>query len=129
MRKASSKNRALYNYPTLCEGFIISGISEILTEEKIIKDSSDFLSTCGHKSCSSLFSIQPEILFFYKNEKLTLSEEKKNNIVKLSFPTGVKICLENKLDQKKIRHFPQQIFFKMIMAKFYIYVQFIILLK
>ena len=110
----SNRNRALYNYPTLCEGFIISGISKILTEEKIIKDSSDFLSTCGHKSCSSLFSIQPEILFFYKNEKLTLSEEKKNNIVKLSFPTGVKICLENKLDQKKIRHFPQQIFFNII---------------
>ena len=110
----SEKNKSLYNYPTLCEGFFISGISTILTEEKIIKDSSDFLSTCGHKTCSSLFSVQPEILFFYKNENLILSKDKIKLIAKLSFPTGVKICLENKLDQKKIRNLPQQIFFNII---------------
>ena len=111
----SEQNKSLNNYPTLCEGFIISGISKnFLNEDKLFKDSSDFLSTCGHKLCSSLFSVEPEILFSYKKEKLILSEDKIKLIAKLTFPTGVKICLENKLDKKKIKHLPQQISFNII---------------
>ena len=112
----TENNKIYSNYPTFCEGFLVSGISKILTEEKIIKDSSDFLSVCGHKLCSSLFSVQPEILFFYKNGKLILSEEKMKQIAKLTFPTGVKICLENKIEPKMMRHLPQQIFFNMIQS-------------
>ena len=116
-RKISMEKKSenkLSTYPTLCEGIIVSGIPTILTEDKIIHDSSDFLSTCGHKICSSLNSINPEILFFYKKEELNLSEDKIKNIANLSFSTGVKICLESKLEKNKMRNLPQQIVLNII---------------
>ena len=101
------------NYNTFCDGFLISGIKKPL-KEKIIKDSSDFLSSCGHKICSSLYSIQPELLFIYKNERINLSEDKLKNLPELIFPLGVKLCLLNKSEPKNIRSIPQQIFFNII---------------
>ena len=101
------------NYNIFCDSFFISGIKKTL-EEKIIKNSSDFLSSCGHKICSSLYSIQPEILYFYKNERINLSEDKLKNLSQITFHLGVKLCLLNKSEPKNIRSIPQQIFFNII---------------
>ena len=102
------KNKNIYNYNNFCDAFYISGIKSPLN---IIKDSSEFFSTCGHKLCSTLNSLSPEILFFYKNEKLNLSEEKIGNLPKLSFPLGIKLCMINMNETKRMRNIPQQIFF------------------
>ena len=111
-RTKNEKNKT-NNYKTFCDGFFISGIKKPL-KEKIIKNSSDFLSSCGHKICSSLYSIQPEILYFYKNERINLSEDKLKNLSQITFPLGVKLCLLNKSEPKNIRSIPQQIFFNII---------------
>ena len=112
--KELKKNELINNYNTFCDGVIISGIKKPL-KEKIIKESPDFLSPCGHKSCSLLYSIHSDILFFYyKNETLNLSQDNINKITKLSFPLGIKLCLVNKSDPKNIRNNPQQIFYNII---------------
>ena len=89
-------------------------ITKPLIKEKIIKDSKDFSPTCGHKTCNLLPSIQPEILYFYKNDNLNLSNDKIKSLPKLSFPLGIKICVENEFDLKKVKNFPQQIFFNIV---------------
>ena len=109
------KNRIKsYKYETFCEGYFISGIPKSFDKAKIIEDSTNFLSTCGHKLCSLLYSINPEILYFYKKEDLDISEDKIKNIANLSFPLGLKICLENTFQSNQMRHIPQQIFYNVI---------------
>jgi len=103
------------NYNMFCDGFFVAGIPKPFKAEKILKDSSDFHSTCGHQLCSSLYSIDSEILFIYNKERLNLSEEKINTLAKLTFPLGVKVCLDNNnLDSKAMINSPQQIFVNII---------------
>ena len=106
-----------YNYNTFCCGFFVSGIPMPMKEDSIIEDSINFLSPCGHKLCSLLFSIHPEILCYFKNENLEISDDLLKNISSLAFPLGAKICIECSFDPKKLIQIPQQIFFNIIENK------------
>ena len=114
IKSVKPEQSKLLNYNKFCDGFFICGLTKPLIKEKIIKDSKDFSPTCGHKTCNLLPSIQPEILYFYKNDNLNLSNDKIKSLPKLSFPLGIKICIENEFDSKKVKNFPQQIFFNIV---------------
>lgn len=66
-------------------GIFLAGLSE--TCDVFIKNSNKYSSLCNHSDCSSVPSLEPDILFSYPKEKLITSE-----IAKLFFPTGIKLC-------------------------------------
>ena len=103
-----------YNYDPFCLGFFVSGMSIPIKEKSIIEDSINFLSPCGHKFCSLLFSISPEILYYYKNDNLEINDDMLKNISNLSFPLGVKICIECSFETNKMIQIPQQIFYNVM---------------
>ena len=102
------------NYNTFCEGFFISGIQTPIKESSIIEDSSNFFSTCGHKFCSLLLSIRPEILHYFINDNFEIYDDLLQSISSLSFPLGIKLCIEGSFDTKDILQIPQKIFFGVI---------------
>ena len=110
--KHSKANNDYYN--TFCFGFFISGIPTPMKENLIIEDSTNYLSPCGHKNCSLLFSIKPEILKFFKNECFEIEDSLLQKISNVTFPLGVKLCIENSFDAKKAIQSPQQIFYNVI---------------
>ena len=112
--KLNNINNINYKYNTFCSGFLVSGIPIPIKDSSIINNSTNFLASCGHKFCSLLFSIRPEILYFYKNENLNLDKDIIEQISSLAFPLGVKLCLENGYDSKKMIQVPQQIFYNII---------------
>ena len=101
-------------YKTFCQGFFVSGIPNQINENSIISESTNYLPPCGHKFCSLLYSISPEILYFYKNDNLEVSDDLLKNISNSAFPLGIKICIENSFFSKNIIQIPQQTFFNMI---------------
>ena len=101
-------------YDTFCLGFFVSGISAHLKENSINDNSFNFLSPCGHKYCSFLLSIKPEILHYFKNDNFEITNDLLNNISDLTFPLGIKICIEGTFESKNVIQLPQQIFFNVI---------------
>ena len=102
------------NYNTFCSGFFVSGIPIPIKDNSLVEDSNNFLAPCGHKFCSLLFSIRPEILYFYKNEKLDISNDMLAQISSLAFPLGAKLCIDTSFEPKKLIQIPQQIFYNII---------------
>ena len=102
------------NYETFCSGFFVSGIPIPIKEDSIIHDSNNFISPCGHKLCSLLFSIRPEILYYYNNQNFKISEDLLKKISGLSFPLGAKICIECSFENKIMIEIPQQTFYNVI---------------
>ena len=109
--KTLNKNNT---YNTFCEGFFVSGIQTPIKETSIIEDSVNFCSTCGHKFCSLLLSIRPEILHYFINDNFEIYDDLLQSISSLSFPLGVKLCIEGSFDTKDILQMPQKIFFGVI---------------
>ena len=76
-------------YPnTYLSGLFLAGLNE--KNDTYIKLSNKFLSLCKHSECSSLYSLQPDILFSFSKDNSITSE-----IAKLCFPTGIKLCYHN----------------------------------
>ena len=83
---------------SFCEGFFIASFP---TENgKVIENSDNYPSMCGHSLCSSLPAMQPEIIFRYP-KKDTKTLELNNLAASICFPSGIKICYEED-DEGKI---------------------------
>ena len=58
---------------------------------KVIENSKNYKSPCGHPICSRLLSMEPEIIFKYpSNDNIDL--ELNNLSASICFPSGIKIC-------------------------------------
>ena len=100
---------------TFCQSIFISGITN---NSKLISSSEEFLAPCGHKECSMLQAISPELMNSYSNAKnVQHYPEITNQIVDMCFPVGMKICYHCSFDKnRKISHIPkpQQTFYNII---------------
>ena len=74
---------------TFCEGFFVSSFSK--KNGDVIEKSQGYTSICGHKLCSILPAMRPEIIFRYPL-KDTKTLELNNLAATICFPTGIKIC-------------------------------------
>ena len=108
------------NYETFCLGIFISGLKPANGNNIISDNSYNFVSPCGHKNCSLLLSMKPELIFTYFNRNSNISQEINNIVANLCFPLGIKLCFEvpgdyNNLnkDKKNIQK-PQSIFYNII---------------
>ena len=84
--KNNKKNK---NRETFCEGFFISSFPK--KDGQVIEKSQSFPAICGHKECSSLPSMKPEIIMRYPLED-TKTLELNNLAATICFPTGIKVC-------------------------------------
>ena len=80
------------NRETFCEGFFIASFP--LKKGQVVEKSQTFPALCGHKECSSLPSMQPEIIYRYPL-KDTKTLELNNLAASICFPTGIKVCYDN----------------------------------
>ncbi len=78
-------------YETFAECIFISGLNS--NKLSLIEKSNEYPSICNHEECSLLPSFNPEILYFYKKDKINF--ELSNLISKMNFPLGIKICFFN----------------------------------
>ena len=76
---------------SFCEGFFIASFPK--ENGKVENDSEEYKSDCGHKECSSLPAMQPEIIYRYP-EKDTKELEINNLAASICFPFGIKICYD-----------------------------------
>ena len=74
---------------TFCSGFFITSFN--IQNPSIIEKSENFPAPCGHRQCSFLKCMQPEILMRYPL-KDTEEVEINNMSATLCFPSGIKIC-------------------------------------
>ena len=76
-----------------CKGFFIASFPQ--KNGKVIENSQSFPAPCGHNECSSLPSMQPEIIFRYPLED-SKGFELNNLAATICFPTGIKVCYSEK---------------------------------
>ena len=91
---------------TFCEGFFIASFPK--KDGKVIENSSDISSSCGHIECSKLPSMKPEIIMRYPL-KDTKNLELNNLAATICFPTGIKLCYSENNIPAKIRDYVTQI--------------------
>ena len=82
------KNKNIYR-ETFCEGFFISSFP--YKDGQVVEKSQSFPASCGHKECSSLPAMKPEIIVRYPLED-TKTLELNNLAATICFPTGIKVC-------------------------------------
>ena len=87
--KADNKKETDIGRETFCEGFFIASFPQ--KEGQVIENSQSFPSSCGHKECSSLPAMMPEIITRYPLED-TKNLELNNLAATICFPTGIKVC-------------------------------------
>ena len=87
---------------SFCEGFFISSFPAI--NGKVVENSDDYEATCGHKVCSSLPAMQPEIIYRYP-QKDTKSLELNNLAASICFPSGIKICYEEENPIETVKNY------------------------
>ena len=85
----NKKNKKEKHRETFCEGFFISSFP--YKDGQVVEKSQSFPSSCGHKECSSLPAMKPEIIFRYPLED-TKTLELNNLAATICFPTGIKVC-------------------------------------
>jgi len=66
--------------------------------EQVVEKSQTFPASCGHKICSSLPLMKPEIILRYPLED-TKNLEMNNLAVTICFPTGIKVCYSEEESQ------------------------------
>ena len=86
---SEQKNKKSKIRETFCEGFFLSSFP--YKEGQVVEKSQSFPSSCGHKDCSSLPAMKPEIIFRYPLED-TKNLELNNLAATICFPTGIKVC-------------------------------------
>ena len=74
---------------SFCRGFFIASFPQ--KNGKVIENSQSFPAPCGHKECSSLPAMQPEIIARYPLQD-TKKIELNNLAATICFPTGIKVC-------------------------------------
>ena len=76
-------------YDTFCQGFFITSFPK--SKGKIIENSKNYHSICGHITCGKLPAMEPEIIFKYplKDSK---DLELNNLCSSICFPSGIKVC-------------------------------------
>ena len=84
----NKKNKNFYR-ETFCEGFFISSFP--YKDGQVVEKSQSFPASCGHKECSSLPAMKPEIIVRYPLED-TKTLELNNLAATICFPTGIKVC-------------------------------------
>ena len=87
----SEKNKPYHE--TFCEGFFIASFP--LKNGQVVEKSQSFPALCGHEECSSLPSMKPEIIYRYPL-KDTKTMELNNLSATICFPTGIKVCYNEK---------------------------------
>ena len=85
----NKKNKKAKHRETFCEGFFISSFP--YKDGQVVEKSESFPASCGHKECSSLPSMKPEIIYRYPLED-TKTLELNNLAATICFPTGIKVC-------------------------------------
>ena len=91
---------------SFCEGFFISSFPA--NNGKVVENSDDYEATCGHKVCSSLPAMQPEIIYRYP-QKDTKSLELNNLAASICFPSGIKICYEEENPIETVKNYSSSI--------------------
>ena len=86
---SSNKKEHQTGRETFCEGFFIASFPQ--KNGQAIENSQSFPAPCGHKECSSLPAMQPEIIARYPL-KDTKTLELNNLAATICFPTGIKVC-------------------------------------
>ena len=87
---------------SFCEGFFIASFPK--ENGKIEENSDSYKSDCGHKDCSSLPAMQPEIVYRYP-EKDTKDLEINNLAASICFPNGIKICYEEDVTPVTVKNY------------------------
>ena len=87
--KSEKKKESEDGRETFCKGFFIASFPQ--KNGKVIENSQTFPAPCGHKECSSLPAMQPEIISRYPLED-TKNFEMNNLAASICFPTGIKVC-------------------------------------
>ena len=90
------KDKKSKHRETFCEGFFISSFPQ--KDGQVIEKSQSFPASCGHKECSSLPAMKPEIILRYPLED-TKSLELNNLAATICFPTGIKVCYSEREPQ------------------------------
>ena len=93
-------------HETFCEGFFIASFPE--KGGQVIENSSNIFALCGHKECSELPSMKPEIIMRYPL-KDTKNLELNNLAATICFPTGIKMCYSQDEPPKQIKDYVTQI--------------------
>ena len=89
LSKINPKDKKISSRETFCEGFFISSFPQ--KDGQVVEKSQSFPASCGHKECSSLPAMKPEILFRYPLED-TKNLELNDLAATICFPTGIKVC-------------------------------------
>ena len=89
LNEMSSKGKDAPIRETFCEGFFIASFPQ--QNGQVVEKSQTFPASCGHKTCSSLPSMRPEIILRYPLED-TKTLEMNNLAATICFPTGIKVC-------------------------------------
>ena len=91
LSKLKSENKKEYQTgrESFCKGFFIASFPQ--KNGQVIENSQSFPSPCGHKECSSLPAMQPEIIARYPLQD-TKTFELNNLAATICFPTGIKVC-------------------------------------
>ena len=94
------------SHETFCEGFFIASFPK--NNGEVMEKSASFPSCCGHKECSKLPSMKPEIILKYPL-KNTKNLEFNNLAATICFPTGIKLCYSETENPKPIEDYVTQI--------------------
>ena len=89
LNEMSAKGKDAPIRETFCEGFFIASFPQ--QNGQVVEKSQIFPASCGHKSCSSLPSMKPEIILRYPLQD-TKTLEMNNLAASICFPTGIKVC-------------------------------------
>ena len=87
--KSEKKKEYQTGREEFCKGFFIASFPQ--KNGQVIENSQSFPAPCGHKECSSLPSMQPEIIYRYPVED-SKGFELNNLAATICFPTGIKVC-------------------------------------
>ena len=89
LSEISLKGKKAPHRETFCEGFFIASFPQ--KDGHVVEKSQSFPASCGHKECSSLPAMKPEIILRYPLED-TKTLELNNLAATICFPTGIKVC-------------------------------------
>ena len=111
-----------------CIGIFVVGISPLHQNSDtsiFISKENNYVAPCGHRTCSLLFSILPKTINFYVYNNLQKYIDLKDQIAELSFPLGIKLCIEGYFsevfDPQNSFQKPQKIFYNILQKNDEIY--------
>ena len=92
------------------EAVFISGLDK--NTNKLIPNTADFPSPCGHKECSALHAMKSSLLQVHKSSNVFIND----HFSTFAFPLGIKICYKCIFENKNVENVPKpyQIFFNVI---------------